>query len=233
VSTTKVVLVDDEPNLVKIVGQNLRARGYEVLEASSGPDAIALVKQHRPDLIILDVRMPGMDGFEVCVAVRPLSVAPIIMLTASGDEADNIRALDLGADDYLTKPYGIGELMARVRAVMRRAERGTQPHTQHDAVETADFRIDLEHRRVTRSGLPVKLTSTEYSLLEAILARPDVALTDSHLSMHVWGPDYRDEPKYLRESIVRLRHMLEPDPDTPRYLLTEPEIGYRFTSIPA
>jgi two-component system, OmpR family, KDP operon response regulator KdpE len=227
-SMAKVVIIDDEPNLIKLVSQNLRARGYDVADASNGLEGVELVKNYKPDLIILDLNMPGMDGFEVCTYVRCFSDAAIIMLTASGNEGDKIRALDLGADDYLTKPFGIGELMARVRAVMRRGGQDSE-HGRQEVVETGDLRIDFEHRRVTRAGEPVKLTPTEYSLLEALVSRPDVVVTHRQLLSTVWGAEYRDDTEYLRVYMGRLRHKLEADPGQPRHFQTEPGVGYRFT----
>ncbi|MDE3075527.1 MAG: response regulator transcription factor [Chloroflexota bacterium] len=224
----RVVVIDDEPNLIKFVSQNLRARGYDVADAQNGLDGVELVKQYKPDLIILDIGMPGMDGFEVCSYVRQFSDAAIIMLTASGNEGDKIRALDLGADDYLTKPFAVGELMARVRAVMRRYGQTETRASRQEPVKTADFTVDLEHRRVTVRGEQVKLTPTEYSLLEQLVTRPDAVVTHRQLLTNVWGAEYRDDTEYLRVYMGRLRRKIEVDPANPRYLLTEPGVGYRF-----
>jgi len=229
---SKVVIIDDEPNLIKLVSQNLRARGYDVADASNGLEGVELVKQYKPDLVILDINMPGMDGFEACGYIRYFSDAPVIMLTANGNEGDKIRALDLGADDYLTKPFAIGELMARVRAVMRRADRVQEQHTRQDSVETGDLKIDFQHRRVTRAGELVKLTPIEYSLLEEMVTRPDVVLSHRQLLSSVWGAEYRDETEYLRVYMGRLRRKLEADPAKPRHFQTEPGVGYRFTLDP-
>ena len=224
----RVVIIDDEPSLIKFVSQNLRARGYDVADASNGLEGVERVKEYKPDLVILDINMPGMDGFEVCSYIRPFSDAAIIMLTASGHEGDKIRALDLGADDYLTKPFGIGELMARVRAVMRRASQAETRGARQETLSSGDLSIDFEHRRVTVKGKPVKLTPTEYSLLEQLATRPDSVLTHRELLSNVWGAEYRDETEYLRVYIGRLRRKLEDDPANPKYLLTEPGVGYRF-----
>ncbi|HEY8693416.1 MAG TPA: response regulator transcription factor [Chloroflexota bacterium] len=224
----RVVIIDDEPSLIKFVSQNLRARGYDVADASNGLEGVERVKDYKPDLVILDINMPGMDGFEVCSYVRQFSDAAIIMLTASGHEGDKIRALDMGADDYLTKPFGIGELMARVRAVMRRASQAETRSTRQEALSSGDLSIDFEHRRVSVKGKPVKLTPTEYSLLEQLTTRPDSVLTHRELLSNVWGAEYRDETEYLRVYIGRLRRKLEDDPANPTYLLTEPGVGYRF-----
>jgi len=224
----RVVIIDDEPSLIKFVSQNLRARGYDVADASNGLEGVERVKDYKPDLVILDINMPGMDGFEVCSYIRQFSDAAIIMLTASGHEGDKIRALDMGADDYLTKPFGIGELMARVRAVMRRASQAETRGGRQEALSSGDLRVDFEHRRVTVKGKPVKLTPTEYSLLEQLVTRPDVVVTHRELLSNVWGAEYRDETEYLRVYIGRLRRKLEDDPANPKYLLTEPGVGYRF-----
>ena len=224
----RVVIIDDEPSLIKFVSQNLRARGYDVADASNGLEGVERVKDYKPDLVILDINMPGMDGFEVCSYIRQFSDAAIIMLTASGHEGDKIRALDMGADDYLTKPFGIGELMARVRAVMRRASQAETRGTRQEALSSGDLSIDFEHRRVTVKGKPVKLTPTEYSLLEQLVTRPDVVVTHRELLSNVWGAEYRDETEYLRVYIGRLRRKLEDDPANPTSLLTEPGVGYRF-----
>jgi len=174
--------------------------------------------------------MPGMDGFETASYIRQFSDAAIIMLTASGAEGDKIRALDIGADDYLTKPFGIGELMARVRAVMRRVSQAQTraAHQEHIAAGAID--MDLEHRRVTFKGEQVKLTPTEYSLLEQLVTRPDTVLTHRELLSNVWGAEYRDETEYLRVYMGRLRRKLEEDPSNPQHLLTEAGVGYRFVA---
>jgi len=224
----RVVIIDDEPSLIKFVSQNLRARGYDVVDASNGLEGVERVKDYKPDLVILDVNMPGMDGFEVCSYLRQFSDAAIIMLTASGNEGDKIHALDLGADDYLTKPFGIGELIARVRAVMRRVSQAQTRSTRHEEVHSGELAIDFEHRRVSVKDKPVKLTPTEYTLLEQLVTRPDTVLTHRELLSNVWGAEYRDETEYLRVYVGRLRRKLEDDPANPKYLLTEPGVGYRF-----
>ena len=228
----RVVIVDDEPSLIKFVTQNLRARGYDVADASGGLEAVELVKEYNPDLIILDINMPGMDGFEACSYIRQFSDAAIIMLTASGNEGDKIRALDIGADDYLTKPFAIGELMARVRAVMRRVSQAQTRGAHLDAVSSGDLKVDFEHRRVTLRGEPLKLTPTEFALLEQLVSRPDIVVAHRDLLSTVWGAEYRDETEYLRVYIGRLRRKIEDDPANPRYLLTESGVGYRFSPRP-
>jgi len=229
VAIAKVVIIDDEPNLIKFVSQNLRARGYDVADAANGLEGVERVRVYKPDLIILDVNLPGMDGFEVCGYVRQFSDAAIIMLTASGNEGDKIHALDIGADDYLTKPFGIGELIARVRAVMRRTSETLTRSVGQGDVESGGLRIDFAHRRVSVKGTPVKLTPTEYSLLEQLVTRPDEVVTHRELLSNVWGAEYRDETEYVRVYMGRLRRKIEENPAEPVYLVTEPGVGYRFT----
>jgi two-component system, OmpR family, KDP operon response regulator KdpE len=224
----RVLIIDDEPSLIKFVSQNLLARGYDVAAASTGFEGVERMKQDQPDLVILDINLPGMDGFEVCSYIRQLSDAAIIMLTASGDEGDKIRALDLGADDYLTKPFAIGELMARVRAVMRRVNQAATHVSRLDAVSTGDLQVDFQHRRVKVRGEQVKLTPTEFALLEQLVTHPDTVLTHRDLLTNIWGAEYRDETEYLRVYMRRLRQKIENDTARPRYLLTEPGVGYPF-----
>lgn len=228
----RVVIIDDEPSLIKFVSQNLRARGYDVVDASNGLEGVELVKEYKPDLVILDIGMPGMDGFEAASYIRQFSDAAIIMLTASGNEGDKIRALDIGADDYLTKPFAIGELMARVRAVMRRVSQAQTRTVRQEAVSSGNLNVDFEHRRVTLKNEPIKLTPTEFTLLEQLVTRPDVVISHRELLSNVWGAEYRDETEYLRVYIGRLRRKLEDDPANPKFLLTEPGVGYRFNPQP-
>jgi two-component system, OmpR family, KDP operon response regulator KdpE len=227
-ATARVVIIDDEPSLIKFVSQNLRARGYDVADAANGLEGVERVREYKPDLVILDINMPGMDGLEACSYIRQFSDAAIIMLTASGSEGDKIRALDSGADDYLTKPFAIGELMARVRAVMRRVSQAETRSSRQEAVSSGDLNVDFEHRRVTLKEELVKLTPTEFTLLEQLVSRPDVVVSHRELLSNVWGAEYRDETEYLRVYIGRLRRKLEADPANPRHLLTEPGVGYRF-----
>jgi len=231
VGLARVVVVDDEPSFIKLVTYNLRARGYQVADAANGLDGIERVKESSPDLVILDIRMPGLDGFEVCSYIREISDAAIIMLTAHGAEGDKIRALDRGADDYMTKPLGVGELMARVRAVLRRRTTAQTRGTHQQVLHAGDLLIDFEHRRVTFMGEQVKLTPVEFALLERLASHPDQVLSHRELLTDVWGAEYSDQTEYLRISIGRLRRKLEHDPANPAHLLTEARVGYRFKPL--
>ncbi|MBI4498465.1 MAG: response regulator transcription factor [Chloroflexi bacterium] len=222
----RILVVDDEPETVKYVGTNLRARGYQVLTAADGTEALKVASEEVLDLIILDIMMPGPDGFEVCQAIRQESEVPIIILSARGQERDKVRALDIGADDYLTKPFGIEELLARVRAALRRSARsevGPLP-----PIHTDDLTLDFSRRRVLVRGQEVSLTPTEYNLLAHLARNMGKVLTHRAILQSVWGPEYGDENDYLWAYVRRLRRKLEPDPQHPRYLLTEPGVGYRF-----
>jgi two-component system KDP operon response regulator KdpE len=221
----KVLIVDDEPEVLKYVGANLRARGYDTFTASDGSEALQRASEDVFDLVLLDITMPGPDGFAVCQAIRQRSAVPIIMLSARGQEKDKVKALDLGADDYLTKPFGIEELLARVRAALRRGQ--GQP-TPSETFRSGELRIQFAERRVTRGGAEIKLTPTEYALLVQLARSAGKVLTHTVLLQRVWGPEYRDESDYLWAYVRRLRRKLEPDPEHPRYLLTEPGVGYRF-----
>jgi len=219
-----VLLVDDEPETVKYVGANLQVRGYQVLVATDGRSALAEFARSSIDLVILDIMMPGLDGFEVCRAIRRTSDVPIIMLSARGQEKDIVRALDLGADDYLTKPFGVEEMLARVRAALRRTEQIQRP--SHAPITIGDLQIDFDARQVTLRGERVRLTPTEYDLLAHLAINAGRVLTHRMLLQAVWGPEYGDETEYLWAYIRRLRRKLEPDSSNPRYILTQPGVGY-------
>ncbi|MBI4236697.1 MAG: response regulator transcription factor [Chloroflexi bacterium] len=223
-----ILVVDDEPPTLKYISMNLKARGYDVLTAGDGTEALKLVSENIVDLILLDLMMPGPDGYEVTKRVRQESEVPIVVLSAKGQERDKVRALDLGADDYLTKPFGIEELLARVRAALRRggaAGAGLLP-----PYIAGDLTIDFAARRVTHSSAEVRLTPTEYSLLSFLARNAGKVLTHRALLQAVWGPEYGDEHDYLWAYVRRLRRKLEADPDQPRYILTEPGVGYRMVS---
>ena len=224
----RILLAEDEVALRDFVSRNLRARGFEVLEASNGLEAVALWERENPHLLILDVMMPRMDGLEVCRRVREHSALPIIVLTALDSESDKVSALDLGADDYLTKPFGVEELLARVRAVLRRTQWEAMPPTVSGIKQFGDLEVDLTGHIVRLRGEEVRLSPIEFALLEQLITNAGKVLTHRILLQRIWGPEYGGEAEYLRVYINRLRHKLEPDPANPRYILTEPGVGYRF-----
>jgi two-component system KDP operon response regulator KdpE len=222
----RVLAVDDEPRILRALVANLSARGYTVDAAPDGETALALSAEHPPDVVILDLGLPGLSGMEVISGLRAWTKVPIIVLSARVGDPDKIAALDAGADDYVTKPFSIGELLARVRAALRRASPG-----EGDApavVRTPDFCVDLAAGRVTRDGQPVHLTPLEWRLVEALVRRPGRLVTQRQLLQIVWGPEYGDESNYLRVHMTHVRRKLEPDPARPRYFHTEAGLGYRF-----
>jgi two-component system KDP operon response regulator KdpE len=224
----RVLLVDDEPETIKYVSANLRVRGYEVLVASDGQSALREFERSVVDLVILDIMMPGPDGFQVCQAIRRQSDVPIIMLSARGQEKDIVRALDIGADDYLTKPFGVEEMLARVRAALRRTTRTRR--SPRAPVEVGDLQIDFGARQVTVCGQQVQLTPTEYDLLAHLAVNAGRVLTHRTLLQAVWGPEYTNETEYLWAYIRRLRRKIEPDSSDPRYILTQPGVGYSLAT---
>jgi two-component system KDP operon response regulator KdpE len=227
----RILLAEDEAALRDFVNRNLRARGFEVLEASNGLEALAVWERENPHLLILDIMMPRMDGLEVCRRVREYSAVPIIVLTALDAESDKVTALDLGADDYLTKPFGVEELLARVRAVLRRTQgEPLQQTTSNGTKQFGELEIDIDGHVVRLRGTEVRLSPTEFALLKELATNAGKVLTHRALLRSVWGPEYGEEAEYLRVYINRLRHKLESDPANPRYLLTEPAVGYRFVS---
>ena len=219
---TSVLVVDDEPQIRRTLRSNLSARGYDVRLAATGEEALDATAAELPDLVLLDLGLPGIDGVEVVRRLRTHSMVPIVILTVRDAEADKIDALDAGADDYVTKPFAIGELLARLRAALRRAT----PNTR--AVETADFTVDLEARTVVARGEPVKLTPTEWHLVEVLTRDAGRLITHRELLQEVWGPAYGRETNYLRVYMAQIRRKLEPVPARPRYFITEPGVGYRF-----
>lgn len=224
---TRVLVVDDELSIIKFLRANLEGKGYEVLAATNGIEALQTFETELPDLVLLDIMMPKMDGFEVCRRLREWSQTPIIMLSARGDESDKVKCLDLGADDYITKPFGASELIARVKAVMRRTERAATTPTQPLFIN-GDLSINFIQRRVTVAGKEVKLTPTEYTLLQELVLNAGKVLTHTHLLNKVWGPEYREEREYLHVFVRRLRAKLEPNPTNPIYIVTVPGVGYQF-----
>jgi two-component system KDP operon response regulator KdpE len=223
----RILVAEDQETLRASISRNLRARGFEVIEAANGMEALSLWDAEQPHLLILDVMMPRMDGLEVCRRVREHSTVPIIVLTAMDAEGDKVAAFDLGADDYLCKPFSVEELLARVRAVLRRADWHTQPPAP-GVRRYGELTIDLDGHTVSRRGELVQLTPTEFALLVQLVTNASKAVPHQILLQRVWGSEYSGESEYLRVYIGRLRRKLEADPSNPRHLLTEPGIGYRF-----
>ena len=220
----RVLVVDDEPQIRRALSVNLKARGYDVDQAASGEEALHLAAARHPDVVLLDLGLPGIDGLDVIRGLRGWTSVPIVVLSVREAEADKVAALDLGADDYLTKPFGMDELLARLRAALRRH----QPAAEEPVVETPDFRVDLAARRVTVADVEVHLTPTEWGILDVLLRHPGRLVSQRQLLQQVWGPTYERETNYLRVYLAQLRRKLEPDPARPRYLITEPGMGYRF-----
>jgi two-component system, OmpR family, KDP operon response regulator KdpE len=221
---TRVLVIDDEAPILRALRINLAARKFEVSTAADGASGLAAMARDRPDVLILDLGLPDMDGTDVIRGVRGWTTTPIIVLSAWGQESQKVAALDAGADDYVTKPFGMDELLARLRAAVRRAS----PAPEAPVVSTGDFTVDLADKRVTRDGQDVRLTPTEWQLLEVLVRHSGRLVTQRQLLAEVWGPGYQKEAHYLRVYMANLRRKLEPDPSAPRYLLTEPGIGYRF-----
>lgn len=221
----RVLVVDDEPQIRRFLRTSLDAHGYEVVEAVDGRDAIKRTTVEKPDIIVLDLGLPDMEGIEVIKRVREWSDVPIIVLTARNREPDKIEALDGGADDYLTKPFGMGELMARIRAALRHRlqSKGAPP-----VFKVGSIVVDLVKRLVTRNGDEVKLSPREYDLLRVLVQNAGRVVTHQQILREVWGPAHVEDTQYLRVYVGQLRQKLEPDPDQPRYLLTEPGVGYRL-----
>jgi len=223
----RILIVDDEAIIIKFLRVNLEANGYETLAAMDGAEALQKVEMELPDLVIMDIMMPKTDGFEACRRLREWSQIPIIMLSARGDLIDKVKCLDLGADDYLSKPFGVEELLARVRAVLRRTE-GAYATPSQPSFTSGELQINFAARQVTIAGDEVRLTPTEYSLLQELVLNRGKVLTHRMLLSKVWGPEYGDEREYLHVFIGRLRKALEPDPEHPRYIVTVQGVGYKF-----
>lgn len=224
----RILVVDDELILIKLLRANLESNGYEVLAAIDGDEALQVIEKGLPDLMILDILMPRMNGFEVCRRIREWSPIPIIMLSSRGDVNDKTKCLDLGADDYITKPFSTGELIARVRAVLRRNEIVPAISTP-SSFTRGDLQIHFAQRRVTVADQEIKLTPTEYNLLQELVINAGKVLTHSYLLNKVWGLEYREDTQYLHVFISRLRTKLEPDLTNPRYIITVPGVGYQFS----
>lgn len=219
----RILIVDDEPQIRRVLKSALTAQGYEAFDARSGEDALETIRERRFDLVLLDVNMPGMSGLETCRQIRPTSDVAIIMLTVRDAEQDKVAALDAGADDYVTKPFSTPELMARIRAALRRL---TAPTTSN--IDLGDITIHPSDRRVTVRGQAVRLTPKEFDLLLYLASSPNVTIAHTKLLQAVWGPDYGDQVEYLRTFVNQLRKKIEADPAHPVYLVTEPWIGYRL-----
>jgi two-component system, OmpR family, KDP operon response regulator KdpE len=221
------LVVDDELAIRRAVGTNLKARGYTVDLAATGEQALDLAARYHPDLVVLDLGLPGIDGIEVVRGLRGWSSVPVLVLSARGSEADKVDALDAGADDYVAKPFGMGELLARVRAALRRGA----PAGEEPVVATASFRVDLGAKQVTDlAGRPIRLTPTEWHMIEVLARNEGKLVTGRQLLEDVWGPGHSDAGNYLRVHMAHLRRKLEPVPGRPRHLLTEPGMGYRFVA---
>ena len=227
-SGPRVLVVDDELQMLRLLRTALTAHGYDVTAVASGEEALAAISRRLPDVIVLDLVMPGLSGLDVCREVRERSQVPILVLSARGEEQDKVRALDLGADDYLTKPFGMEELLARIRVALRHNAGGTT--TAPAIFSSGGLRVDFNSRRVWRGDHEIHLTPTEYELLKYLVQHADRALTHGMLLRAVWGPEYAAESQYLRVYIPQLRRKLEADPSRPRLILTEPGVGYRFQS---
>jgi two-component system KDP operon response regulator KdpE len=223
----RILVADDELTIIKFLRATLEARGYEVLAAINGVEALQKLGMELPDLVILDIMMPEMDGFEVCRRLREWSQIPVIMLSARSDEKDKVKCLSIGADDYLTKPFGIEELVARVNAVLRRVKIASTASTQ-PAFESGDLKVNFVERQVTVNNRNVKLTPTEYNLLVELVLNANKVLTHNMLLTKVWGVEYGQEKEYLRVFVRRLRKIIEADPDNPRRIITVPAVGYKF-----
>ena len=222
----RLLVVEDEPQMRKFLRATLGANGYQVLEAGTGAEALSTASSWNPELVLLDLGLPDLDGLEVTRRLREWSATPIIVLSARGQEGDKVRALDAGADDYLTKPFGTDELLARLRVALRHASRvAAEPE---ESVRAGDLEIDLGRRRVTKAGEEVRLTVLEYKLLATLARHPGRVLTHRQLLKEVWGPNAVEQTHYLRVYMAQLRRKLEDDPARPKRLVTEPGVGYRF-----
>jgi two-component system KDP operon response regulator KdpE len=222
---SRVLVVDDEPQITRVLRTVLTSHGYQVQTAAEGQAALTNFNEWHPELVITDLFMPRMDGLQLCKRIRAVSAVPIIVLSVKGDERAKVEALDSGADDYVTKPFGTDELLARVRAALRRSQGGPADVPSFDA---GDFRVDLEGRRVHVNGNEVRLTPKEFDLFVYLARHPNKVITHRTLLEAVWGEASQEQPEYLRVFMGQLRKKLEPDPSNPRYLVTEPWVGYRF-----
>ena len=224
----RILLVDDEVAIQRAVGQLLRARGYQVDVAGTGAQALELFGARTPTLIVLDLGLPDLEGTDVCRQIRAASKVPIIVLSARGAEADKVNALDLGADDYVTKPFGTEELLARIRVALRRTE--TEEPVESGLFQAGALSIDYDRRRVVRDGTEIRLTPKEFDLLSLLVRNHDRVLTHRAILKEIWGPNAVEQPEHLWTLVAQLRRKVEEDPSTPKYLLSEPWVGYRFVT---
>src|SRR5205823_823019 len=231
---TTILAADDDPQLLRLITRNLQLEGYDVMAASDGQQALEVIENNSPDLVLLDVMMPRMDGFTVCSRVREFSTVPIIIVTARGQDQDKVRGLDLGADDYLTKPFSVDELLARVRAVLRRAQltANEQTYALRTTTTIGELTIDYAQHLVTMAGHEVPLTPIEYRILAYLAQNAGRVVTQDLLLEHVWGSEYVGESHMLQVNVNRLRRKLEADPTHPRYILTKVGIGYYLATQP-
>jgi two-component system KDP operon response regulator KdpE len=225
-SAGKILVVDDDPQIRRVMRVRLTGLGYEIIEARSGEQALEVFREFLPDLVLLDLNMPGMGGQAACRQIREGSDVPIIILTVSNTEDEKVEALDAGADDYVTKPFGMNELLARIRAALRRAPTG--PGSGPQQLKAGELEIDFETRKIRAGKRNVRLTPKEFDLLRYLVTQRGKPVPHRELLQAVWGPDYGDQTEYLRVFITHLRRKLEPNPSKPRYILTEPWVGYRF-----
>ena len=221
----RVQVIEDDEGMARALRVNLQARGYEVAIASTGGDALTQLARNPADIVVLDLGLPDIDGVDVIAALRAWSAVPVLVLSARQGDADKVQALDAGADDYLTKPFSVEELLARLRAMLRRA---SSAGPEAPVVRTEDFTIDLQHMKVLRDGKDVHLTRLEWGIVEVLVRNPDRLVTGRQLLTKVWGPAYADATHYLRVYMMQVRRKLEPDPSNPRYFITEAGFGYRF-----
>jgi two-component system KDP operon response regulator KdpE len=225
-SNGRILVVDDEPQIRRVLRTTLSAQGYEIFDVRTGEDALLAIREQRFDVVLLDMNMPGMGGLATCREIRAGADAAIIMLTVRNSEQDKVTALDAGADDYITKPFGVPELSARIRAALRRLP--VVHGSESEVIRLDGIEVDLRTRRVHRAGKESRLTPKEFDLLHYLIANPRTPIPHTKLLQAVWGPDYGDQVEYLRVFVNQLRKKIEPDPAHPRYLLTEPWVGYRF-----
>ena len=224
----RILIVDDEPQITRVLRRSLASHGYDVRSAADGESALETFGDWHPDLVITDLSMPNLDGLALCRQLRTLSSVPVIVLSVKGEEQTKVEALDAGADDYVTKPFGMDELLARIRATLRRAPEQQAEESESATIETGDFRVNIETREVAVLGRQVRLTPKEFDLLVYMVRHPAKVLTHRTLLAAVWGGNYIEQTEYLRVFVGQLRKKIESDPASPRYILTEPWIGYRF-----